>query len=299
MIKETGKPTVVEHVGHDASGPIRNIEVHAFPIFDEMSTLKYVVEHHVDITEQRQAEATQQHFRALFESAQGAYLVLKPQDYEIVAASDAYLRATMTTREGILGKRLFEVFPDDSNDPASTGEWNLRASLERVKASRRADVMAVQRYPIRQPVEQDGEFEERWWSPINTAVVGPRGELAYLIHRMEDVTSYVQAKQREGEVATGGQTLDERTHALAEGVVLRGQELQRANEALRKTKNASKPSTATWKISPPLSPMISNLLCGLWPRSPSGSRATMPTSSTKKAVRTSAKWSIASSTWTV
>ena len=205
----------------------------------------------------------------------------------------------MTTREGILGKRLFEVFPDDSNAPASTGEWNLRASLERVKASRRADVMAVQRYPIRQPVEQDGAFEERWWSPINTPVFGPRGELAYRIHRMEDVTSYVQAKQREGEVATGAQTLDERTHARAEGIVLRGQELQRANEVLAKTKNASWPSTATWTISPPLSPMISNLLCGLWPRSPSGSRATMPTSSTKKAVRTSAKWSIASSTWTV
>ena len=68
MIKETGKPTVVEHVGHDASGAGRNIEVHAFPVFDAAGTLKYVVEHLVDITAQRQAEVIQQHFRALFES---------------------------------------------------------------------------------------------------------------------------------------------------------------------------------------------------------------------------------------
>jgi hypothetical protein len=34
-------------------------------------------------------------FQALFESAPGLYLVLTP-DLKIVAASDAYLRATMT-----------------------------------------------------------------------------------------------------------------------------------------------------------------------------------------------------------
>ena len=36
-------------------------------------------------------------FRVLFESAPGLYLVLTP-DFKIVAASDAYLRATITAR---------------------------------------------------------------------------------------------------------------------------------------------------------------------------------------------------------
>ena len=43
-------------------------------------------------------------FRALFEGAPDLYLVLAP-DLKIVAVSDAYLRATMTTREGIVGRR--------------------------------------------------------------------------------------------------------------------------------------------------------------------------------------------------
>ena len=51
-------------------------------------------------------------FRTLFESAPGLYLVLTP-DLTIVAVSDAYLRATMTTREEILGLALFDVFPDN------------------------------------------------------------------------------------------------------------------------------------------------------------------------------------------
>jgi hypothetical protein len=46
----------------------------------------------------------------LFEAAPGLYLVLAP-DLRIVAVSDAYLRATMTSRQAILGRGIFDVFP--------------------------------------------------------------------------------------------------------------------------------------------------------------------------------------------
>jgi PAS domain-containing protein len=68
-------------------------------------------------------------FEAVFNSAPGSYLLLAP-DLTIVAVDDAYLAATMTSREAIVGRALFDVFPDDPNDPAATGERNLRASLE-------------------------------------------------------------------------------------------------------------------------------------------------------------------------
>src|ERR1700745_4295332 len=103
-------------------------------------------------------------FRALFESAPGLYLVLTP-DLTIVAASDAYLHATMTKRPEILGHKLFDVFPDNPNDPHATGVRNLRASLARVLEHRAPDAMAVQKYDIRRPEAQGGGFEERYWSP--------------------------------------------------------------------------------------------------------------------------------------
>src|SRR5688572_15605683 len=96
-------------------------------------------------------------FRALFESAPGLYLVLTP-DLVIVAVSEAYLAATMTERSGILGRGLFEVFPDNPEDPQATGVANLRASLERVLELRRADAMAVQKYDIRRPESEGGGF---------------------------------------------------------------------------------------------------------------------------------------------
>src|SRR5438094_8081233 len=93
-------------------------------------------------------------FRALFESAPGLYLVLDT-DLRIVAASDAYLRATMTNREQILGHGVFDVFPDNPDDPEATGVCNLRASLERILATRKPDAMAIQKYDIRRP-ESEG-----------------------------------------------------------------------------------------------------------------------------------------------
>src|SRR5450755_673239 len=89
-------------------------------------------------------------FRALFHSLPGLYLVLSP-DLSIVAVSDAYLRATMTERAAILGRQIFDVFPDNPGDPSATGARNLQTSLERVLRDRTADTMAVQKYDIRQP----------------------------------------------------------------------------------------------------------------------------------------------------
>lgn len=77
-------------------------------------------------------------FRALFESAPGLYLVLTT-DFTIVGVSDAYLRATMTNRDEILGRDIFDVFPDNPADPHATGTRNLRASLQRVVKHRAPD----------------------------------------------------------------------------------------------------------------------------------------------------------------
>jgi PAS domain-containing protein len=81
-------------------------------------------------------------FKALFEASSSPCLVLTP-GLTIVAVNDSYLRATMTTREAILHRNLFDVFPDNPDDPAATGVANLSASLQRVLATRAPDTMAV------------------------------------------------------------------------------------------------------------------------------------------------------------
>lgn len=136
-------------------------------------------------------------FRLLFESAPGAYLVLD-RDFRIVAVTEAYLAATMTVREKIVGRHLFDVFPDNPDDPGATGTRNLEASLETVLRTRASHTMPVQKYDIRRPESEGGGFEERYWKPVNTPVLN--GErVAYIIHGVEDVTELVGMEHLKGE----------------------------------------------------------------------------------------------------
>src|SRR5436305_64964 len=106
-------------------------------------------------------------FEMLFKAAPGMYLVLAPDDprFTIVAVNDAYSKATMTCPTDVVGRGLFEVFPDNPDDSNASGAANLLASLRRAIKLRRPDAMAVQKYDIRRPEQQGAEFEERYWSP--------------------------------------------------------------------------------------------------------------------------------------
>ncbi|HYE86004.1 MAG TPA: ATP-binding protein [Vicinamibacterales bacterium] len=134
-------------------------------------------------------------FRRVFESAPGLYLLLSP-DLTILAVTDAYASATMQQRERMVGRQLFDVFPDNPEDPTADGVKNLRASLDRVLTLKRRDAMAIQKYDIPRPESRGGGFEVRYWSPVNTPVLDDRGSVAYIIHAVEDVTELVGLQQQ-------------------------------------------------------------------------------------------------------
>jgi PAS domain S-box-containing protein len=165
-------------------------------------------------------------FRGLFEAAPTPLLVVAPPDWTIVAANNARLRVTGTTRSEQLGRRLFELFPDDPSDPGADGVRNLSASFERVLATRAPDTMAVQRYAVR---DAHGRFEERWWSPVNTPVLGTDGEVALIIHRVEEVTDIVRLRgeaEASDQLARGQQEVIARLRAT-EAELRRSEEFNR------------------------------------------------------------------------
>lgn len=171
-------------------------------------------------------------FRALFEGAPDLYLVLNPQ-LVIVGVSDAYARATMTRREDILGKGVFEVFPDNPDDPAAEGVRNLHASLQQVLRTAAPDAMLVQKYDIRKPDEEGGGFEERYWSPLNMPVPDADGNIRYIIHKVEDVTEFVRLKQQGVEQSRLNETLREQAVRMEAEVFARSREVASASAQLK------------------------------------------------------------------
>lgn len=175
-------------------------------------------------------------FRALFEVFPGLYLLLAPDSpkFTIVAASNAYLQATMTQREEIVGRSIFEVFPDNPNDTKANGvRDNLQTSLKAVIQSRASDVMAVQKYDMPSPESQGSEFEEHYWSLVNSPVLGEKQEIAYIIHRVEDVTEFVQLQRQCNEQQAENQALQSRAEQMEAEADLRAQELKEANRQLQ------------------------------------------------------------------
>ena len=135
----------------------------------------------------------------LFEATPNPYLLLASDSptYTIVGVNDAYLRVTMTERQAIMGRSIFDVFPDDPGAPDAFSTRDLRASFDRAIQSGQSDRMPVHQHNIRRP---DGSFEERYWRPLQVPVLGPGREVVSLIHYAEDVTRGV-VDAREARIA--------------------------------------------------------------------------------------------------
>jgi len=169
--------------------------------------------------------------RKLFHSLPDLYLILNPK-FEIVEASEAYLKATMVKREDIMGRSVFEVFPDNPSDLRATGTKNLRDSLNRVLSHKISDTMAVQKYDIRRPEKQGGAFEEHYWSPINSPVLDENNEVSYIIHRAEDVTEFLRLKKEEIRQRKITKDLYTKAEKIENEIYKRAQEIQKTNKEL-------------------------------------------------------------------
>jgi signal transduction histidine kinase len=135
-------------------------------------------------------------FQHLFESVPGLYLVLSSEaPYEIVAVSNSYLSATMTTREEILRRSLFDVFPDNPSEPGATGVRNVRASIEAVVRTGKPYIMHSQKYDIRRPQAGGHGFEERYWSSTHSPIFSPNGRMRYIMNQVQDVTESFRLQQ--------------------------------------------------------------------------------------------------------
>jgi diguanylate cyclase (GGDEF)-like protein/PAS domain S-box-containing protein len=150
------------------------------------------------------------------------YLLLN-DELKIVAVSDAYAKATNIIKDKVIGRHIFDVFPENPEDLTSNGVSNLRHSLERVLQYKQPDTMAVQKYDILVSQESD-KFEIRYWSPINSPILDKNNNVKYIIHRVQDVTEFIERYQTNNPAAN-------REHEIE--LIKRSQEIQAANEKLR------------------------------------------------------------------
>jgi two-component system sensor histidine kinase VicK len=175
--------------------------------------------------------------RAL-ETAPNMYLVLSPGLY-ILTASDLYLEATETTREAIVGKHIFEAFPENPELPNADGVQNINASLQEVLATKKPHYMSIQRYDVPDN-NNPGSFIPRYWDPSHTPVLDEQGEIIYIIQLATNVTQQVfiqkalaASQEQERQMLAQVEELNEELEASNEEIKASNEELQQTQEILK------------------------------------------------------------------
>ncbi|TFF27709.1 PAS domain-containing protein [Jiella endophytica] len=138
-------------------------------------------------------------FAGVFDLGTAPQMILD-RDLCFVAVNRAYEAVTMRGREDLVGKNLFEMFPESSE-----AEQRLKLSIETAFSTAQPDTIALIPYEISRPLDRGGGRELRYWSASHIPILDAEGEAVYVIQTTNDVTDIARMKTSgpwKGQVAT-------------------------------------------------------------------------------------------------
>jgi hypothetical protein len=125
-------------------------------------------------------------FQRLIEDATEPMLVIDPRPgLHIVDMTPSLETATLTKRDRAVGNGLFQVFPDNPDIPGADGVSNVFNALRAAAETGVPQTLELQRYDVR---DAEGQFVERYWRSQYIPILDERGDLVWLLSRLNDLT---------------------------------------------------------------------------------------------------------------
>jgi PAS domain S-box-containing protein len=193
-------------------------------------------------------------YKTIFQTAPiGSYLLSTTPEVTILDVNQSFLSTVSLTREQMVGRGLFDVFPDNPSDQQDTGVSALRQSIAKAVATGQTQVMPAQRFPISKTLPS-GEviIEERFWNAANTPIYDETGKMVCVSHVTTEVTKQIQA-----EIAL--RQSEQRAHHLALQAQADRDRIQESEERYRLSLEASG-NIGTWAVDPETNVMVMD--CG-------------------------------------
>lgn len=132
----------------------------------------------------RASDALARQFQIMFDNIPGMFLVFSPENFDVIAVSDAYLAAMHIKRADAVGQNLFTILPPQ---PIGTRHSDLQASFARVMATGNPDFLEIQKFML-------PDQNERLWVLTSTPVEGPDQRQLFLILQIQDVTTAIDGQ---------------------------------------------------------------------------------------------------------
>lgn len=129
---------------------------------------------------------TEVDYRRIFEALPSPFMILDP-DFCYVDMNSAYIASVGRSREALVGRHLFDIFPNDD-----TSGIRLKESFERVLATGEPDTLAYLPYPI---AREDGVLEHRYWTAVHVPILDDDGQVRLIMQNTVDVTDLARMRE--------------------------------------------------------------------------------------------------------
>jgi PAS domain S-box-containing protein len=167
-------------------------------------------------------------YRALFAGLPAAFLVMTT-DWRVVEANEAYVALLDRSREDLIGRNVFELFPPDPGRTDEHGAHPLQRSFETARDTGRPHAMPLFQYDVADPAT--GRTVPRYWSLVAAPLLDDDGGTAFVVQRVDDVTDYVEMRQGALPSPDHERQLRERAELIEADLYTRMQQLQEALQA--------------------------------------------------------------------
>ena len=137
-------------------------------------------------------------YQAIFNVLPGMLVVLD-LDYVILDVNDCYAETTGRTRDQLIGRNAFEIFPGNPADASDTGAQEIRASFDRARTSAEPDVVRLVRYDI-EDAGRPRVYEERYWSVVTSPLVDDDGNVTSLVVCIHEATAAVSQMKAQASI---------------------------------------------------------------------------------------------------
>ena len=151
-------------------------------------------------------------YRDIFHAAPTALLLLRADDLVMLDANQAFLDAVGCLRAAVLGRQVFDVFPNSPTNAGQDQEGDLRAVMERAVRGRCRVLVDELRYDI----PAGDQFEVRRWSLSVTPLLDTTDAVTHLLHAIEDVTELTRTKDALAEVRVAKDEVSGRVTRLSD-----------------------------------------------------------------------------------